>query len=288
MASDIFSRVGAVGEKLNEAEHRLINSLLERRDELALLSGPKLAERLDVHGAAPTRLAQKLGYKGYPELRRALQQDMLKAHDAAQRMRRSVELVAEGNFLADLVGSEIAALQGLLDAVSQASINDAADAIFAGRKVFVFAQGHAQAVAHFLIRRLNRFGMTTIALSGRNRDIAERLVGMSSEDVVLSLAFRRQPAAYSAIMSHVRKTGASSILISDLAGLFMTPSAEIILAAPRGRSQSEFQTPTVPLAIVSTILLTLAARHEAATIGSLERLSELFAEFEDHKGGGNQ
>lgn len=288
MMPDILSRVGAVGEKLNETEQRLINSLLERRDELALLSGPQLAEKLDVHGAAPTRLAQKLGYKGYPELRSALQQDMLKAHDAAQRMRRSVVSVTEGNYLADLVGSEIAALQGLLDAVSQASVNDAADAIFAARKVFIFAQGHAQAVAHFLIRRLDRFGMTTVALGGRSRDIAERLVGMNSDDVVVSLAFRRQPAAYSPMMAHVRKTGASSILISDLAGLSMAPSAEIILAAPRGRSQSEFQTPTVPLAIVTTILLTLAARHEAATIGSLERLSELFAEFEHHKGGGNR
>lgn len=288
MMPDILSRVGAVGEKLSEVEQRLINSLLERRDELALLSGPQLAEQLDVHGAAPTRLAQKLGYKGYPELRRALQQDMLKAHDAAQRMRRSVVSVTEGNYLADLVGSEITALQGLLDAVSQASVNDAADAIFAARKVFIFAQGHAQAIAHFLIRRLDRFGMTTIALGGRSRDIAERLVGMNSDDVVVSLAFRRQPEAYSPMMAHVRKTGASSILISDLAGLSMTPSAEIILAAPRGRSQSEFQTPTVPLAIISAILLTLAARHEAATIGSLERLSELFAEFEDHKGGGNR
>jgi uncharacterized membrane protein YfcA len=59
-------------------------------------------------------------------------------------------------------------------------------------------------------------------------------------------------------MAHARRTGASSILISDLAGLAMTPAADILLAAPRGRSHSEFQTPTVPFAIVSAILLTLA------------------------------
>lgn len=281
MTSEVVSRLSLAAEKLSVTERRMIDALMDRTRALALLSGPRLAEHLEVHGAAPTRLAQKLGYKGYPELRSVLQKEMLRPQDAAVRMRRSLEAVAEGNFLADLIGSEISALQGLADSVPQAEINRAADAIFAARKVYVFAQGHAQSIAHFLLRRLDRFGMTTIALQGHGHDIAERLVGMGGEDVLVALAFRRQPSAFSPIMTHVRRTGASSILISDLAGLTMTPAAEILLAAPRGRSHSEFQTPTVPLAIVSAILLTIAARHEAETIGALERLSALFPDFED-------
>ncbi len=281
MASDVLTRLGVAGERLSDAEQRMVTALLDRKHELALLSGPQLAERLAVHGAAPTRLAQKLGYKGYPELRSALQKDIFRTQDAAHRMRRSVESVTEGDYLPALIASEIAALQGLAEAVAQTDIDRAADTIAGARRIFVFAQGHAQAVAHFLSRRLDRFGMATIALQGRRRDIAERLVGLGPQDVVIALAFRRQPSAFAPMMAHVRRTGAASILISDLAGVTMSPAADILLAAPRGRSHSEFQTPTVPLAIVSAVLLTLAARHEAETIGALERLTGLFAEFED-------
>jgi DNA-binding MurR/RpiR family transcriptional regulator len=279
--SELASRLSLAASKLSNIERRMIDAMLDHTQGLALLSSPQLAAHLGVHGAAPTRLAQKLGYRGYPELRGILQREMLKTQDAAVRMRRSLVAVAEGNFLADLIASEISALQGLAASAPQAEINRAADVIFGARKVYVFAQGHAQSVAHFLTRRLNRFGMTTGALEGHGRDIAERLVGMGPEDAVVALAFRRQPSAFSPMMSHAHRVGASSILISDLAGLTMTPPAEILLAAPRGRSHSEFQTPTVPLAIVSAILLTIAARHEAETLGALERLSDLFPEFED-------
>ena len=76
-------------------------------------------------------------------------------------------------------------------------------------------------------------------------------------------------------------TMAASILISDLAGHVMNPPADVLLAAPRGRTQNEFQTPIVPFALVNAILLTMAARHEAQTIGALERLAALVADFEE-------
>lgn len=279
MASDFLARLSQSADRLTETDQKMVAALLDRREELVFLSGPQLAERIEVHGAAPTRLAQKLGYKGFPELRSVLQKDMLNAQDAALRMRRSVKSAQAGNYLSDLIASEVAALQNLDDLISQAAIDQAADAIFAARNVFVFAQGHAQSIAHFLSRRLDRFGMTTISLTGRGRDVAERLVGLSKDDIVIALAFRKQPSAYAPMMRHVRSTGATSILVSDLAGLIMTPEPDITLAAPRGRSGSEFQTPTVPFAIISAILLTMAARHEEATIGALEELSRLFDGF---------
>ncbi|XAT59595.1 MurR/RpiR family transcriptional regulator [Rhodobacteraceae bacterium Araon29] len=280
MSSDFLARLTQSADRMTATDQKMVAALLDRREELVFLSGPQLAEHIDVHGAAPTRLAQKLGYKGFPELRKVLQEDMLNAQDAALRMRRTVDSDAKGNHLTSLIASEVAALQNLDSLILQPAIDQAADAIFAARKVFIFAQGHAQSLSHFLSRRLDRFGMTTVLLSGRGRDVAERMVGMSDKDVVVVLAFRKQPSTYAPTMQHVRNTGATSILVSDLAGLIMTPEPDLTLAAPRGRSGDEFQTPTVPLVIVSAILLTLAARHEEKTIGALEKLSSLFDGFD--------
>jgi len=279
MASDFLRRVSQSADQMTATDQKMVAALLDRREELVFLSGPQLADRIDVHGAAPTRLAQKLGYKGFPELRSVLQEEMLNAQDAARRMRRSVKSAEEGNYLSNLIASEVAALQNLDELLSQSAIDQAADAIFAAKKVFVFAQGHALPLAQFLTRRLDRFGMTTVTLTGRGHDVAERLVGIKKEDVLVSMAFRKQPSTYAPTMQHVRGVGATSILISDLAGLIMTPEPDMVLAAPRGRSGSEFQTPNVPFIIISSILLTMAARHEDETIGALEKLSTLFDGF---------
>ncbi|QDC00992.1 MurR/RpiR family transcriptional regulator [Mesorhizobium sp. 8] len=276
----ILERIKSNSAKLTDSDQKLLSALLENRMEAAYLSGSQIAERAQVHEASATRLAQKLGYKGYPELRAQLQREVLEGQDAANRMRRSVAKVEHGDFLADLVAAEVTALESLSRCISQSEIDEAADRIFQARRIFIFGQGHAQSVASFLQRRLDRFGMTTIALTGRGRDIAERVVGMERGDLVLALAFRKQPKSYPPLLRHAASAGAGSILISDLAGPMMEPRADLLLAAPRGRSGSEFQTPTIPFAIVNAILMTIAGRHEEPIIGRLEKLSDLFADFE--------
>lgn len=279
--TNFIDRIAEDSVKLTETERRIVDALVEERHETVFLSGPQLAGRLNVHEAAATRLAQKLGYKGYPQLRSALQKEMMETQDAAKRMRRSVKMAGARGYLDDLIASEVAALENLSQTVTQEEIDKAADMIFEAKRIFLFGQGHAQSILSFLQRRLDRFGMTTIALGGRGRDIAERIVSLGPSDLVLGMAFRKQPESYDPLMVHARNAGAKTILISDLSGLSMEPRADLVLAAPRGRSGSEFQTPTVPFAIVNSVLLTIAGRHEKQTIGALESLSDLFRHFDE-------
>jgi DNA-binding MurR/RpiR family transcriptional regulator len=276
----LLTRIQDSADRLTASDRRIIEVLLGKQSEAVFLSAAQLADRAQVHETTATRLAQKLGFAGYPDLRAQLQKELLEGQDAAARMRRSVAQVPDGGYLADLVGAEIAALENLLRCVAQEDLNAAADRIAAARRVFLFAQGHATATANFLQRRLDRFGMTTVMLTGRGRDLAEKLVSLTADDLVLVLAFRKPPASYPALISLARDKGAPSLLISDLAGPTMTPPADLLLAAPRGRSGSEFQTPTIPMVIVSAILLTIAGRHERQVVPKLEELADLFSRFE--------
>jgi DNA-binding MurR/RpiR family transcriptional regulator len=277
---NLLDRIKAKSRKLTEADQKLIAAVLDNRAEAAFLSGPQISQRAHVHEATATRLAQKLGYKGFPDMRAELQRELLLDQDAANRIRRSVSKVEHGDYLTDLIAAEIAALENLARSVEQSDVNTAADMIFEARRIYIFGQGHAQSVVGFLQRRLDRFGMTTIALTGRGRDIAERLVAMEANDIVIAFAFRKQPQNFAPLMRHAARVGARTILISDLAGPVMQPAADLMLAASRGRSGSEFQTPTIPFAIINGIVLTIAGRHERDIIGRLEKLSELFINFD--------
>ncbi|MFV0333949.1 MAG: MurR/RpiR family transcriptional regulator [Tropicimonas sp.] len=276
----LLARIQDSSERLTRSDRRIIEILLGQQSEAVFLSAAQLAERAEVHETTATRLAQKLGFSGYPELRAQLQRELLSGQDAAARMRKSVAKVADGSYLADLVQSELAALEQLTRCVAQGDVDIAADMIVAARRIFIFAQGHATSVSAFLQRRLDRFGMATVTLTGRGRDIAERLTSLGPQDLILILAFRKQPRDYAAVMGHAARMGAGSLLISDLAGPTMVPAAGHLLAAPRGRSGTEFQTPIVPMTIVNAILLTIAGRHETQVVAKLEELAGLFDRFE--------
>ena len=140
----VLDRIKSFSDRLTETDRKIIGTLMDNRAEAAFLSGPQLAERAQVHEATATRLAQKLGYKGYPELRAQLQRELVEGQDAAARVRRSVSKVEHGGFLADLIATEMTALENLDRCISRDEIDRVADAIVAARKVFVFAQGHHQ------------------------------------------------------------------------------------------------------------------------------------------------
>ena len=262
---------------LTVSERRLVETILSSPSEAALLSAADLAARAGAHQATAVRLAQKLGYRGYPELRARLQADLLRP-EPAERLKRRLERSQPG-VLAALVESEVEALQGLLTHVSQGDLERAADLLGGAERVFLFAQGNAAILAELLERRLRRAGRRTVRLSGSGRDVAEGLVTLTPQDLVVAFAFHREPAGLVPLLEVAHGVGAASVLISDPFGSTVRPPPTLVLAAPRGE-QEVFHTLSVPMALCNALILTLAARDGGASVAALEQLAGLLERFD--------
>lgn len=274
------SRLRDRAEELTAADKRMVQAIMADPRAAALLPAGELAARAGVHEATGTRLAQKLGYSGFPGLRGALRAEYIALSDGGARVARSVGKVAAGAYLADLVATEIEALRALPEALPQPLLDQAAKRLIGARRIFVFARGHAHALAVLAERRFRRFGFDTVELAGENRTIAERLGGLRAGDLVLAFAFRAVPRGLDAIFAHADKKGAGTMLIADLAAAPLCPAAGLVLAAARGRSGDEFQTLTVPMAILNALVLTVAGRHKDATLPALDAVSDLIRQLD--------
>ncbi len=267
--------------KLTPSDLRLIDELLHNPTEAAFLSAAALAARAEVHEAAATRLAQKLGYAGYPDLRARLQEDLLALGEPAERVQRRLERIADGAILEKLVESEVAALSALPRHVSADDLERAAACVRGSGHIYIFGRGHASSLVDLADRRLRRFGYRTVVLDGDNREIAERALAIGAGDCVLAFAFHRAAAPLGSLLSHGLEAGAKTILVSDLTGATLRPAPDILLAAPRGREE-EFQTLSVPMAICNALVLTIAQGNKEPSLLSLSHLAELIDQFEQH------
>lgn len=262
---------------LTASERRLVEALLSSPGEAALLSAADLAARVGAHQATAVRLAQKLGYRGYPELRARLQADLLRPAPAARLQRRLEQ--SEPGVLAALVAGEVEALQALPAHVSQGDLERAAALLREAERVFLFAQGNASVLAELLERRLRRSGLRTVGLSGSGRDLAERLVTLSPGDLIVAFAFHREPAGFTQLLEVAQGVGARVLLVSDPFGSTVRPRPELVLAAPRGEP-GVYQTLAVPMAVCNALVLTLAAQDDGLSVAALERLAGLLERFD--------
>lgn len=265
---------------LTATDKRMAQAILADPRTAALSAAGELAARAGVHEATGTRLAQKLGYAGFPALRGALRAEYIALSDSGARVARSVGKVASGAYLDDLVATEIEALRALPEALPQHLLDDAAKRLVAARRIHIFARGHAHALADLAERRLRRFGFDTVELAGENRTIAERLGGLRKGDLVLAFAFRSAPRGLDVVFAHAAKLGATRLLIADLAAAPICPACDLTLAAARGRSGDEYQTLTVPMAILNALVLTIAGRHKNATLPALDAVSDLIRQLD--------
>lgn len=263
---------------LTAAEQRVVRELLANPTEAAFLSATGLAERGSVHPATVVRLAQKLGFSGYPGLKAELQGEVLNPSHPAERLRHRLEHVKQGSILADIIDSELTALHQLADQDPEAEINAAAQALMGARQVFLFAQGNATTLVELMDRRLRRSEFRTLILRQQGRDLAEHALALGPEDVVLAFAFHSVPTGLTPLLQHTARIGAASILVTDILGPLVTPRPDIVIAAKRGLAE-EYLTLTVPMAICNALILTIAQLDQGRSLKALGRLAELTGKF---------
>ncbi len=264
---------------LTDADQRLINVMVADPATAQFLSGAELASRARVHEAAATRLAKKLGFKGYPQLRESLRDEVRASSEPAGRMSRKLDAVEGDNLIGDLVRREIGTLEALAGQIDQQQLNATADRLIAARRIFLFGRGHATSIVTLLDRRLRRFGWQTVPLPADGRDMAEHVLGLQPGDAVLALAMHRRPKGLGRLCQHAAERGAATIVVADTIGPRLKPQPDHLLWASRG-ADDEFQTLTVPMAICNALVLTIAKRNRTRSIEALDRLGELIEAFE--------
>lgn len=266
------------GHLLTQNDRRLVSILQSQPAAASYWLAADLTHPLGLHQSAATRLAQRLGFAGYPELRDALRQDYMASEGPAQRVRERLDRHPDDDVIRGFVEDELAALAELTRHVNQRQLDDLAARVVAARHIYLFGQGNATVLVDLMARRLRRFGILVTPLTGARRDVAERITGLTADDLLLAFAFRKIPTLLPALIELAAETACYSALITDTL-LSMSPQPDVLIAAPRGLGD-QFLSLTVPMAISNALVLTIARRQPDDTNRSLDKLAHLLDRFD--------
>ncbi|MBB3464851.1 MurR/RpiR family transcriptional regulator [Rhizobium sp. BK377] len=259
LLGDLISRNST---KLTEADTRLLDVMMRDPIRAAMENGKAVSFRAGVHPASAVRLARRLGFKGYPEFRTFLQANLIEGggdfESPAVRMAARLVRAEDGGVLSSVLDSEIAALQQVRNAVSDADVRGFSEVLRDCRRVFVFGRGHSVALASLIALRLNRSGYPAVDLASQMHLIAEALVTLGSGDVVWLLAFRKSSPLIHQIRKIAAERGAKVLALTDLLSARIDPAPDRQISVSRGEA-GESQSLVVPMTIANAVILDLAA-----------------------------
>lgn len=241
---------------LTASENRVVQVLLGNESG-ATVTAAAVGAKARTHESTVIRLARKLGYRGYPELREDILRDANGGTSTAKVMRTE-----RGWSLAALAEDEARTLTRLTRFITQDQLNAAAAAIEKANRVYLFANNDALPVLHVMDRRLRRLGVTVVPMTRGTKDLAEHFISFDDGSLLLGFALLQSPVHLSKLVTEAQRRGGSTILITDVPGLTFRPQPSHLLAAPRSEDP-EYNTLLVPMILSYALQLAVFHRDPA-------------------------
>jgi DNA-binding MurR/RpiR family transcriptional regulator len=265
---------------LSKSQQHIANYLLTSYDEAAFLSAADLAQRLEVSEATVVRFAKAIGFDGFPELKRCLQ-EMYRGQvtPAARLQHKLTELSSSpGDVLTKVIDMEVQYLTEAAHSIAPADLDRAVEILLNARRIFVRGGGPSAILSELLELRLRRLGIFAISITESGRDLVEKLQLIEREDAVVATGFHHVSSELVAVVEQARAVGSRTILITDTLGAAFRDKVDVVLAARRG-PVSTFHSLTVPMAITNALILAVAMARPAESLAALDRLQQLRATY---------
>ena len=216
-------------QSLSPSFKRIADFILTSHQRAAFMSASRLGKHLGVDVATVTRFSQSIGYDGYIQLIREIQETVL------EEMRKAREPVidrlqaAESPFTQTL-WRDWANLEKTIQNLPPDDVNQAIEAIASARRVFLVAEGVGGGLAQATATYLQMIKPNVTVLSHGAFDLALELKDLTPDDVVLGIGYTNYAYAATRALEVAKKVGAKTIGIIAQADCPIGAVAELLLA----------------------------------------------------------
>ncbi|HTE82834.1 MAG TPA: MurR/RpiR family transcriptional regulator [Reyranella sp.] len=259
--------------------------VLDRPDDVALLSMREQARRAGVPPATMTRLAQRLGLEGYDEVRAlyagAVRDGTLGFAGKAGVQVEAQKLRGEQALASDMVQSLSRQIARLAEPAALERLADAAGRLHEARRIYCLGLRSCHAAAWHFHYMLSLLGDKTVMLDDAGGTGLDALRDAGREDILLAASVEPYARATIEAARYAAGEGVPVVALTDSEVSPLTPiaSATILVATD---SPSFFHSMTPLLAVAEILAALVAGRSGQKALDALMRTEAQLAAFGVH------
>ena len=274
MNSQITVRIKRKMDTFSKGQKLIAKYILDHYDEVAFMTASRLGTTVGVSESTVVRFATEIGYAGYPELQKAVQEMIRNKMTSLQRLEMAIRARDPENVLNDILNNDIEMIRKTMEETCQASFYRAADAIAGARKVYIIGVRSSKALATFLSYYLNYIVENVIQINvSSTEEIYEQLIRIDENDAIIGISFPRYSKRAVKALDFASQRGAKVVAITDSDLSPLSDSADYLLLA-RSDMASFVDTLVAPLSLINALIVEVATKKK-------EDVAELFRKLED-------
>lgn len=269
-----IARLRSVYSSLRPSEQQTADYVLAHPEEVTTLSVTELAARSGTSESTVVKLAQRLGYKGY------LQMKLVLASEAGAQRREENRIYGEITVEDDLATikeklfrSEVQGLTDTLRLLDVESVAAARDAMLKAAHIHFYGVGASGIVAMDAQHKFARIGLPCWAYVDPHQQAAFAAI-LQPGDVAVGISYSGSTRDTIESLQTARQAGATTVAITAGFGSPLAKEAQICLLT--GTTETAFRSAAIvsrltQLAVVDVLFIAVATRQADTAFATLEK-----------------
>ena len=271
----LLGRINHQYHSFSKGQKKLASYILENYDKAAFLTAAKLGETVGVSESTVVRFAIHLGYKGYPEFQKALEELVRNKLNSIQRMEVTYGKVPQSEILDTVLHSDIDKIKLTLEAFELAI-----ELLLSARNIYVVGIRSCAPLASFMSFYLNLiFDNVRLLTTSGSSEIFEQMIHIGEEDVIVGISFPRYSMRTLKALEFANNRKAKVITLTDSIHSPMNLYSSCNLIA-RSDMASIVDSLVAPLSVINALVVALSMRKQKEVVERLESLEKIWDEYQ--------
>lgn len=281
-AQELLQRLNHSGKRLSKSHRRIAECIVTHYDKAAFMTASKLGEYVGVSESTVVRFAAALGYDGFPQLQKALQELIRHRLTATQRLEMTGDM-GHAQVLNKVLKTDIQNIRTTLDELDLVTFDAVIESILQARNLYVLGLRASAPLAEFFGHYLNFIFPNVHTVTSGVSDVFEQIARISDEDVLIGISFPRYTSHTVKAMKFARSRGATLIAITD--GPLSPLHAEANLCLMAKSDMASFvDSLAAPISLINALIVALSQRRRTQVTDYFDKMENIWSEYRVYLG----
>ena len=275
--NELLNRINNHYSAMSKGQKLLATYITDNYDKAVFLTAAKMGETVGVSESTVVRFATSLGYKGYPEFQKALEELVRNKLNSIQRMEVTYGRISQSKILETVLQSDADKIKTTLEKIDHNAFDVAVSTILEAKHIYIVGIRSCAPLASFLGFYLNlMFDDVRLLTTNSSSELFEQMVRIDKDDVIIGISFPRYSMRTLKALEFANNRSAKVITITDSIHSPMNLYSSCNLIADSDMASIV----VAPLSVINALVVALCMKKQKEVAGTLTMLEDIWNEYQ--------
>ena len=279
MEKDIISIIQEKQRGFSKGQNRIARYITDNADKAAFMTAAKLGQKVGVSESTVVRFALELGFEGYPEMRKALQEMIRNRLTSVQRIEVAKTVIGGRDTLSAILNSDMENILRTQTDLDRKCFDAAVEALLHARHIYILGTRTSAALSMFMGFYFNMlFENVKVLYENTAGEVFEQIMRIGPGDVFVGISYPRYSKRTVKAVRFAKERGATVLAMTDAETSPIAAAADICLLA-RSDMVSFVDSLVAPLSLINALIVAVSDRKPGVAATFME-LEEVWNEYD--------